>query len=336
MELNISIIVPVYNVESYIEECFLSIVRQTYSGPIECLFIDDCGTDNSIEILIGLINQYDGPIDMRLLHHEENKGLSVARNTGIRNSKGDYVFFLDSDDQLFPESIASLSLAANQEHFPDIVLGGYKVNMPDHFINKYRYDYEVLSGQPLIARAFLSGKLYCMVPNKLIRRDFIINNALWFKEGIIHEDNLWSFQSFHIAKKITTISGITYFYYVHDNSIMTASKSEKRLESTCIIYDQIIQDCKDGRYPLVGQDSLGYVKIMLNDRCLDLLKQYYLKEGNNCLMNFERLPKNSKKLICEYWFAPTFFLKTLKFLFKRGWFTIFGILMQLSIYKNAR
>lgn len=152
MAMSVSIIVPVYNVEEYITDCFQSIVKQTYTGPMECLFIDDCGTDNSIQVLAGLIKAYDGPIEMRLLHHEKNKGLSGARNTGISNAKGDYLFFLDSDDQLYPFSISSFADAAIKEKMPDVVLGGYQVSVPDHPINQYCYDYEVIDGQPAIAK----------------------------------------------------------------------------------------------------------------------------------------------------------------------------------------
>ena len=77
MSLSVSIIVPVYNVEDYIKDCFSSIVDQTYNGPMECLFIDDCGGDRSVEIIGQLIDAYDGRIDFRILHHEQNSVASA-------------------------------------------------------------------------------------------------------------------------------------------------------------------------------------------------------------------------------------------------------------------
>ena len=273
--LNISIIVPVYNVENYIKDCFSSIISQTYNGPMECLFIDDRGTDGSVSVLNELISAYDGPIEMRVLHHEENRGLSAARNTGITNSKGDYLFFLDSDDQLYPHSIVSLSKAAMEEHQPEMILGGYHVNIPDNPNNKFHFNYEILNGQPTIAKAFLDDKLFCMVPNKLIRRDFIIDNCLFFKEGIIHEDNLWSFQSFHLAQKVVTIPEKTYYYFIHSGSIMTASSCEKQLMGVKVFSDEVTKDVLDSRYELVENDSLNYIKSWLVIKSGALLDQIY-------------------------------------------------------------
>ena len=107
--MKITIIVPVYNVEQYIKECFDSIAAQTYKGDIECIFVDDCGQDKSVEILEKMIACYQGGISFSIIHHEHNKGLSGARNTGIRNASGDYLYFLDSDDCLLPKSIESLA-----------------------------------------------------------------------------------------------------------------------------------------------------------------------------------------------------------------------------------
>ena len=94
----ISIIIPIYNVEPYIEDCLQSVMRQTYRGMMECILVDDCGTDNSMKVAEQLIKIYNGPIDFKVLHHEHNRGLSAARNTGIDAACGDYVYFLDSDD----------------------------------------------------------------------------------------------------------------------------------------------------------------------------------------------------------------------------------------------
>ena len=103
--MKISIIVPVYNVEQYIKECFGSISTQTYKGEMECIFVDDCGQDNSVTMLNNLIKDYQGLIKFRIIHHDHNKGLSGARNTGILHATGDYLYFIDSDDTITPDCI---------------------------------------------------------------------------------------------------------------------------------------------------------------------------------------------------------------------------------------
>ena len=336
MKFKVSIIIPVYNVEKYIADCFASIVQQTYSGAIECLFIDDCGTDRSMSVLDELVKSYDGPIDMRIVHHDKNRGLSAARNTGLSDSTGEYIFFLDSDDQLYPQSIKNLANAVEKESRPDIVLGSYKVNIPEHSINKYRYKYEVFSEQPVIAKAFLNDHFFCMAHNKLVRRGFIVNNGLFFKEGILHEDNLWSFQCFHMATRVVTIPDISYLYLIRKDSIMTSSKCEKRLESSCIIYDEVLKDIRNGRYHLVGQDSLNYLKDILNTRCIRLFEQIYSKDfpRSERLKRLKSMPQSIRRIVVKYWFPPTRFLMILKFCYQHGCYHIFDSLLMLSKKKN--
>ena len=111
--MKISIIVPVYNVEQYVNECFDSIAAQTYKGEIECIFVDDCGQDDSVAILEKLITDYHGAIKFYIVHHEHNKGLSGARNTGIRHAQGDYLYFIDSDDSIKSDCIEKLVALAD-------------------------------------------------------------------------------------------------------------------------------------------------------------------------------------------------------------------------------
>ena len=75
-------------------------MRQTYQGAMECLIVDDCGTDDSMAIAERTIATYEGPIVFQVLHHERNRGLSAARNTGTLAAKGDYLYYLDSDDEI--------------------------------------------------------------------------------------------------------------------------------------------------------------------------------------------------------------------------------------------
>lgn len=307
MSLSISIIVPVYNVESYIADCFQSIVNQTYIGPMECLFIDDCGTDNSVRILEELIQAYDGPIEMRFLHHERNKGLSGARNTGITNAKGDYLFFLDSDDQLYPQSIACLSNAAQNESWPDIILGSYHVSLPDNPNNQYQYKYGVFTDQPVIANAFLRDVFFCMAPNKLVRRGFVTDNSLYFKEEVIHEDNLWSFQSFHLAQKVVTIPDQTYYYLIRPGSIMTSMNLEWSLRSAKMIKDEVLKDAREGRYELVGDDSLNYVESLLKIKCGAILNQIYKSQmtRRERVSRLRSFPDDLRPLMRKYLFSGT-------------------------------
>ena len=85
--MKVSIIVPIYNVSEYIERCIKSVMAQTYTD-IECILVDDCTPDNSVAICEHMVAEYHGPITFKILHHEHNRGLSAARNTGLKSSEG--------------------------------------------------------------------------------------------------------------------------------------------------------------------------------------------------------------------------------------------------------
>ena len=91
--VNVSIIIPVYNVEQYIESCLYSVINQTYKGTLECIIVNDCTPDQSMEVVNRLLSVYQGNILFKIINHQENKGLSAARNSGVKIAKGDYLYF---------------------------------------------------------------------------------------------------------------------------------------------------------------------------------------------------------------------------------------------------
>ena len=98
--ISVSIIIPVYNVEQYIESCLLSVINQNYKGDIECVIVNDCTPDQSMVVVHKILSDYDGNILFKIVDHKENRGLSASRNSGVRVATGDYLYFLDSDDIL--------------------------------------------------------------------------------------------------------------------------------------------------------------------------------------------------------------------------------------------
>lgn len=124
----LSVLVPVYNVQAYLRECLASVVGQLGDGEdarsVEILVLDDCSTDTCWAVMNELAGAWPGRL--RLLRHERNGGLSAARNTMIDAARGEYLWFLDSDDKLLPGAIASLRSIV-QEHAPDVVLCDFAV-----------------------------------------------------------------------------------------------------------------------------------------------------------------------------------------------------------------
>lgn len=231
---SISIIVPVYNVESYVEACLLSVMHQTYQGEMECIVVDDCGTDQSMAVVEDLISKDNGPISFKVLRHEKNRGLSAARNTGMDAARGVYFFFLDSDDELVDDCIEKMANPLKTERY-DIIVGNTRkidelnnVVYPEVFLkipdNKLLRGYKIL--QALVMRDWMIA-----VWNKLYLADFIRRHQLRFTEGIIFEDVLWSFKAACVSSSLFSVNQITYIYKKRDSSIINSSSVEKRINS---------------------------------------------------------------------------------------------------------
>ena len=245
----LSIIIPVYNVEPYIEECLQSVMRQTYGGKIECILVDDCCTDNSIKVAERLIEVYNGPIDFRVLHHEHNRGLSAARNTGMEVARGDYVYFLDSDDWISDDCIEKLAQPLGFGQY-DYVVGDYSRNGKDSFVTCPEGEYyknglkAIDSGRKL--KSIGSDGITESVCNKLFRKSFLIDNQLLFEVGKINEDSIFSFDLACVERKYYVVKFITYYYRRREGSIsLPKNKSDKIIDYVDLFHilrDRVRQD----------------------------------------------------------------------------------------------
>lgn len=233
----VTIVIPLYQVEDYIEPCLRSVANQTYTGPIECIIVDDCGTDTSCQIVEKFISDYKGNIDFILLHHDHNRGLSAARNTGMDHASGEYIYFLDSDDEITPDCIEKLTKPLESYRYDFVIadfsiVGGYPITT----YLKARGEYK--SG---IKEAYYRKEWNVNAWNKLCNLDFLKRVALTFKEGIIHEDVLWSFYLANYAQSMYALTEKTYIYKLRESSIMGQMKLRltKSMDSYMLIYTEI-------------------------------------------------------------------------------------------------
>lgn len=222
--MTVSIIIPVYNVEKYIESCLASVFNQTYKD-LEIILVDDCGSDKSMEITEKVIFPYKDKFNIRVIHHDKNKGLSAARNTGIANATGKYIYFLDSDDSLPPNSISLLTEQLTKYPNADFIIGGIQTTG----YKKYTYpllSQEYLNGNKQILADYLLFKWNVMACNKLIKKDFIEKNNILFLEGVYHEDMDFSFKLALFAQSMACCKEITYSYLIREESITTFKKPQ--------------------------------------------------------------------------------------------------------------
>lgn len=285
--MKISIIVPVYNVESYIRECFDSIVSQTYKGNIECIFVDDCGQDKSVKILEELIVRYQGHIQFSLIHHEYNKGLSGARNTGIRHATGDYLYFIDSDDTITPDCIELLVALAVKYPGVDLVQSSTKSKLRWFQLAHKKFP-EYTDNFKWIRKTMLQRFTMPMTAwNKLVKRNFIVKHGLYFEEGLIHEDEVWTFMLAKYVHSIAFCRELTYNYRENPNGIMGQAKEYNYAPVLNILVNSASN-------PLLSSEILNIMSLS-GGKYQDIVSRLYRFKGVKMYLKLWDKICNSKK-----------------------------------------
>ena len=220
---DISIIIPIYNVEKYVAECLNSVINQTYDhSKIECILVDDCTPDKSMNIANELIANYNGDMTFIIKKHDHNQGLSAARNTGIDIATRTYIYFIDSDDYIYPNSIATLMSASDNKN-TDIVIGNhYRESYKRTEINISKLCY--LKNLNVL---YWGKTMKIQAWNTLMKRNIIITNRLRFNIGRYFEDVVFTSQLYQCVRTATVIPDCTYFYRSNPAGIMLNSSKEK-------------------------------------------------------------------------------------------------------------
>lgn len=214
--MKVSVIIPVYNVSKYIERCLLSVLNQTWQD-LEVILVDDCTPDDSMQIARRVAHNHLRGAAVRYLQHERNKGQSAARNTGIKNAEGDFLFFLDSDDYLPLDSLSKLFACMESKNY-DFVLGNYEVTGQNRSFPGLNMETGALCSNTDILSSYAHDLWPRTVWNMLVKRSFVLVQNLFFEEGIVHEDDLWTFQLACCAESAYILNEVTYYYYIHFHS----------------------------------------------------------------------------------------------------------------------
>lgn len=228
----VSIIIPVYNVADFIIPCLSSVAEQSYYH-IEVIIVDDCGTDNSMQLVEQFISNYKGSIKFRILKHSRNAGLSAARNTGTAHAAGQYIYYLDSDDMLTPDTIKNL-LEKAEETDADMICGEYCfVGGEDIFDGhmNLKSDEVIIQGTQNILEALCRRQYFVTAWNKLIKTDFLKKSGVSFIEGLLFEDDPWSVELAYKLNKIVLLNKKTYQYVYRKTSILNELNLKKKLTS---------------------------------------------------------------------------------------------------------
>lgn len=235
--MKFSIIIPVYNVEQYLTKCLDSVVNQTYNDEYEVICVNDGSTDSSLAIL----EEYAEKYGIIKIINQENRGLSEARNTGLRQAKGKYIWFVDSDDWIEDDALNILHKKINDE---DIVCFNGRRYFEDGRTETPDEGIEIsdLSGWEYYNKYALQHRKFhfvCVVL-RVYKRDFLLENNLFFEPGIYHEDNLFTPIALYYAIKIKSIPDTLYQYRIRKNSI-TQNINFKRITDIITIANRLAE-----------------------------------------------------------------------------------------------
>ena len=222
--IKVSIIVPVYGVEKYIEKCARSVFEQTYSN-LEIIFVDDCTPDNSINVLRSTLEEYPTMKDKtQILSYPKNKGLAGARKFGLEHASGDYVLQIDSDDYIDVNMVEAM-VAEVEKTDADIVI--CDMNLIGFHGS---YSSAVPSLEPdTCLRQVLMGEVHGSVANKLIRKSLYVDHDIWPIEGLnMREDLSVMYRLLYFAKKLAYINQPLYNYIQQEGSVSSFRMSEKQ------------------------------------------------------------------------------------------------------------
>lgn len=219
--MKVSVVIPVYNVKPYLERCVNSVLRQTYKD-LEIILVDDGSTDGSGELCdkIALSDKL-----IRVIH-QENQGLSGARNTGIQNAKGEYIIFMDSDDEWLLDNGLEKLLMKTDSTIDIIVFKHVDIWKNDRKTYLKEYDVENISrlsnAQSVFSHLVLTQQFQMSACFLLVRRKLLLSNNIFFPIGFVSEDIFWSMHLWQHVRKVIVTNLYFYGYYHRGDSISTS------------------------------------------------------------------------------------------------------------------
>ena len=242
--ISLTIIIPVYNVEKYIERCLESCLKQDLpQDEYEILVVNDGSQDGSIDIVRRYAEQYH---NIRIVE-QKNAGPSVARNRGIEEAKGKYLWLIDSDDNI-RENVVGMLLREAYQYKLDAICFDINVNNNGTVFATY-------PAQPDKDKRIYCGKdFFCEVAMPasacvaFFRKVFLVSNSLSFKEGISHEDYEFTPRAYCLADRIMYVNSPVYNYWVREGSRQTATSVEVRAKKSkdwIVICDSLYQFAKE-------------------------------------------------------------------------------------------
>lgn len=281
MNPKVSIIVAAYNIENFIEKCLESIQSQTYQN-IEIIIVDDGSTDGTAKYC----DDFCETEPRARVIHQKNKGLSEARNVGIKESTSEFITFVDGDDMVAGDYVKKL-LASLIKNDSDIAVCGFTMapsNKSEHPKN------ETISGEDATIKLLTELENYQIVSwNKIYKKSLFID--IKFPAGKKHEDSLTTYRLFAASKKVSFISDALYYYIKREDSIMNSEKLKDHLNAKLDAASEVKKYFKDNKKLFAAAEIS---ELLAYNSFLDNIYSGRLKESPKKYI--KAIKKNRKKL----------------------------------------
>lgn len=287
--MKLSIVIPVYNTEKYLEKCLASCVNQEVEkADYEIVVVDDGTKDNAMAIALRYQENYQNI----KIFSQENAGLSAARNMGLSHCLGDYVWFVDSDDYI---EEGSLSLIFNKiDENPDVIC--IQAKRSDEETPRNRFSDNVKNGYDVLMHSFDDWDR--CVPYFIFNKQFLDNHKLRFYVGIFHEDDEFTPRALVYAEKVSVIDRPLYFYWVKTENTITKTVNPKKSYDNIIVAESLSDFKEKNAMPdNVKQVFENHISLIINNT-LDNINQsdkQTIREFNKFLRTKKHLFRSLRK-----------------------------------------
>lgn len=243
MDVLVSVVIPVYNVEKYVADCLDSVIAQTLTD-IEIICINDCSTDGSRAVVESYLEK-DARIS--LYDNEVNRGLATTRNRGLDRAKGKYVYFLDSDDMIERNALQELYSAAERDDLDAAVFAARFIFEDESMRPKfgsnpaaYKGDYpDVMNGQELYKKWMELWDWMPSQPRYFYRREFLVDNKIRYIDGMLHEDETFAFDVLMHAERIRLLKEEYFIRRFRASSIMSSTPTMRNVDGCITILSHV-------------------------------------------------------------------------------------------------
>jgi len=293
----VSVVIPVYKVQSFVERCAVSLMEQTLED-VEFIFVDDASPDSSMDIVKSVISKYPSR-NTRIITHEKNRGLPSARNTGLSIASGDFVYHCDSDDWVETTLLERMYLSAT-DNGSDFVYCDFFLSFEKD--ERYMTNPTYSSPDDVLRKGFLSGCMKFNVWNKLVKRSLYVDNGIVFPDGHGMGEDMTMIQVVSKATHVSHVKEALYHYVKLNAAAYSNTTSEKHLIDIRYNVDRTVQFLRNSFGDKYDKEinlfklSIKLPFIISGDKSQYRLWSEWYPESNSFILKNDLLPVRTKIL----------------------------------------